>query len=190
MTLLIALGNIGDKYENTRHNAGFMLADLLLKGAQFSDVSSSKFKGSLYKKGSLLVLKPSTFMNASGESALVVREFYKPERIIVAHDDIDLKLGDLRFKLGGSSGGHNGIKSLDAMVGSEYERIRIGVGRGKYNVIDFVLGKFSAEELELLEPVLKQALSALDAALKGADIKELSAKYSLKAPKLETQKQE
>ena len=76
------------------------------------------------------------------------------------------------------------------MLGSEYERIRIGVGRGKYNVIDFVLGKFSAEELELLEPVLKQALSALDAALKGADIKELSAKYSLKAPKLETQKQE
>ena len=171
MILLIALGNVGDKYQNTRHNAGFMLADLLLKDGDFSDISSAKFKGSLYKKGLLLILKPSTFMNASGQSALIVREFY------------NLNLGDLRFKLGGSSGGHNGIKSLDAMIGNQYERIRIGVGRGECGVIDFVLGKFSDDEKALLDPVLQSAKSAVYSALNGADIKELSSKFSLKAKK-------
>ena len=183
MILLIALGNVGDKYQNTRHNAGFMLADLLLKDGDFSDISSAKFKGSLYKKSSLLILKPNTFMNASGQSALIVREFYKIERVMVAHDDIDLNLGDLRFKLGGSSGGHNGIKSLDAMIGNQYERIRIGVGRGECGVIDFVLGKFSDDEKVLLDPVLQSAKSAVYSALNGADIKELSSKFSLKAKK-------
>lgn len=183
MILLIALGNIGDKYQNTRHNAGFMLADLLLNDGDFSDISSAKFKGTLFKKGSFLILKPSTFMNASGQSALIVREFYRPERVIVAHDDIDLNLGDLRFKRGGSSGGHNGIKSLDAMLGSDYERIRIGVGRGGFSVVDFVLGEFSLDEKALLAPVLQTAKSAVYSAINGSDIKELSSKFSLKAPK-------
>lgn len=181
MILFVALGNIGKEYENTRHNAGFMLADLLLKDGGFIAQSSAKFKGELYKKGGVLVLKPSTYMNNSGESVVAVSNFYHPERVIVAHDDIDLALGALRFKIGGSSGGHNGIKSIDALFGSEYERVRIGVGKSPFkDTINWVLGKFSDDENKLLEPVLKVAKNALEQAFKGADIKELSSKYSLK----------
>ena len=182
MILFVALGNIGTEYANTRHNAGFMLADLLLETGGFIAQSGAKFKGELYKKGEILVLKPSTYMNNSGESVLAVSNFYHPERVIVAHDDIDLALGALRFKLGGSSGGHNGIKSIDSAIGTDYERVRIGVGKSPFkDTINWVLGKFSEDEKVLLKPVLDRAKTALDAAFKGTDIKELSSKYSLKA---------
>lgn len=185
MILFVALGNIGKEYENTRHNAGFMLADLLLKDSAFISQSGSKFKGELYKKGSVLLLKPSTYMNLSGQSVLAVANFYHPERIIVAHDDIDLPVGVLRFKLGGSSGGHNGIKSIDELLGNEYERVRIGVGKSPFkDTINWVLGKFSDEEMNALSPVLEQAKTALLSAFGGMDIKELNSKYSLKAPKI------
>ena len=131
MILIVGLGNPGDEYKNTRHNVGFMLIDELISGGGFDAVGSSKFKGELFKKGSLLLLKPQTFMNLSGNSVKAVKDFYKPERIIVIHDDIDLKFGAMKFKFGGSSGGHNGIKSIDNLIGNEYERIRIGVGRSE-----------------------------------------------------------
>lgn len=183
MILFVALGNIGKEYDSTRHNAGFMLADLLLENGDFIAQSGAKFKGELYKKGGILLLKPSTYMNNSGESVLAVSNFYHPERIIVAHDDIDIPLGTLRFKLGGSSGGHNGIKSIDSAIGADYERVRIGVGKSPFkDTINWVLGKFSDDEKKLLDPVLKMAQTALSTAFKGADIKELSSKYSLKAP--------
>ncbi|MBR2918221.1 MAG: aminoacyl-tRNA hydrolase, partial [Campylobacter sp.] len=118
MTLVAGLGNIGKEYENTRHNVGFMLVDLILKDGGFSDVSSAKFQGELYKKGSLLLLKPSTYMNASGKSLKAVNDFYKPEHIIVVHDELDIAFGAMRFKHGGSSGGHNGIKSIDSLIGN------------------------------------------------------------------------
>ncbi len=186
MILFVALGNIGTEYENTRHNAGFMLADLLLETGGFIAQSGAKFKGELYKKGEILVLKPSTYMNKSGESVLAVSNFYHPERVIVAHDDIDLALGALRFKCGGSSGGHNGIKSIDSAIGADYERVRIGVGKSPFkDTINWVLGKFSDEEMNALSPVLEQAKTALLSAFAGMDIKELNSKYSLKAPKKE-----
>lgn len=181
MILFVALGNIGKEYENTRHNAGFMLADLLISNGGFIAQSSAKFKGELYKKGPVLLLKPSTYMNLSGESVLAVANFYHPERIIVAHDDIDLPLGALRFKLGGSSGGHNGIKNIDKLIGQQYERVRIGVGKSQNaNTINWVLGVFSSDEKSLLDTVLKTALDACLAAFSGSDIKELSSKFSLK----------
>ena len=181
MILFVALGNIGKEYENTRHNAGFMLADLLISSGGFIAQSSAKFKGELYKKGPVLLLKPSTYMNLSGESVLAVANFYHPERIIVAHDDIDLPLGALRFKLGGSSGGHNGIKNIDKLIGSEYERVRIGVGKSQNrDTINWVLGAFSSDEKSLLDTVLKTAFDACLAAFSGSDIKELSSKFSLK----------
>lgn len=187
MILFVALGNIGKEYENTRHNAGFMLADLLISSGGFIAQSSTKFKGELYKKGSVLLLKPSTYMNLSGESVLATANFYHPERIIVAHDDIDLPLGALRFKLGGSSGGHNGIKNIDLLMGQDYERVRIGVGKsqnGAKDTINWVLGAFLSDEKSLLDEVLAKAKIACDEAFKGMDIKELSAKFSLKAPKV------
>ena len=90
MTLIAGLGNIGKEYENTRHNVGFMLIDLILKDGGYSDVSSAKFQGELYKNGSLLLLKPSTYMNSSGKSLKAVNDFYKPNHIIVIHDDLDI----------------------------------------------------------------------------------------------------
>ncbi|EPS9860656.1 aminoacyl-tRNA hydrolase, partial [Campylobacter coli] len=105
---------------------------------------------------------------------------YKCERIIVVHDDIDINLGALRFKRGGSSGGHNGLKSIDNLCGSDYERVRIGVGKGE-NVISHVLGKFRAEEELILSKVLEHSKKALLELIRNDDLSAISSKYSLKA---------
>lgn len=178
MTLVVGLGNPGNEYLNTRHNVGFMLIDKLLQDDDYINISNNKFQGELYKKGSLLLLKPQTFMNLSGNSLKAVRDFYKPEKIIVIHDDIDLKFGAVRFKNGGSSGGHNGLKSIDSLIGSDYDRVRIGVGK-RQNVISHVLSDFSQDERERLEEILshckKSVLELID-----KDIKFISDNYTLK----------
>lgn len=156
MILVVGLGNPGKNYELTRHNIGFMVIDKL-KDSSFSLESSTKFQGELYKKGSLLLLKPLTFMNLSGNSVKAVNDFYKPEKIIVIHDDLDLKFGAIKFKKGGSSGGHNGIKSIDNLIGNEYERVRIGIGNDKKNVINHVLSKFNDDEMKNLDEILNYA---------------------------------
>ena len=145
MILIVGLGNPGPEYSKTRHNVGFMLIDRL-KNSNFTDISSAKFQGELFKFQNLLLLKPTTFMNLSGRSVKAVADFYKPERIIVIHDDIDLELGAVKFKKGGGSGGHNGIKSIDALIGADYERVRIGVGRDGRDAASFVLSKFTSED--------------------------------------------
>ena len=170
MTLIAGLGNIGKEYENTRHNVGFMLIDLILKDGGYSDVSSAKFQGELYKNGSLLLLKPSTYMNSSGKSLKAVNDFYKPNHIIVIHDDLDIAFGAMRFKNGGSSGGHNGIKSIDSLIGNNYDRVRIGIGRSDKSVIDYVLGKFDSSELEKLDGILSHAKEAVLALANSNDI--------------------
>lgn len=176
MTLIVGLGNPGGKYENTRHNAGFMVIDRLLS-PQAIKISNEKFQGELYKMGSLLLLKPQTFMNLSGKSVQAVANFYKPERIIVIHDDLDLAFGAMKFKIGGSSGGHNGIKSIDSLIGNEYERVRIGIGRGKFDTINFVLGKFSEDEREILDETLNYAKNAVEFLIKN-DIDETARKFN------------
>ena len=181
MTLIAGLGNIGKEYENTRHNVGFMLIDLILKDGGYSDVSSAKFQGELYKNGSLLLLKPSTYMNSSGKSLKAVNDFYKPNHIIVIHDDLDIAFGAMRFKNGGSSGGHNGIKSIDSLIGNNYDRVRIGIGRSDRSVIDYVLGKFDSSELEKLDGILAHAKEAVLALANSNDISAISSKFTLKA---------
>ncbi|MDY6135240.1 aminoacyl-tRNA hydrolase [Campylobacter lanienae] len=181
MTLIAGLGNIGKEYENTRHNVGFMLIDLILKDGGYSDVSSAKFQGELYKNGSLLLLKPSTYMNSSGKSLKAVNDFYKPNHIIVIHDDLDIAFGAMRFKNGGSSGGHNGIKSIDSLIGNNYDRVRIGIGRSDKSVIDYVLGKFDSSELEKLDGILLHAKEAVLALANSNDISAISSKFTLKA---------
>ena len=181
MTLIAGLGNIGKEYENTRHNVGFMLIDLILKDGGYSDVSSAKFQGELYKNGSLLLLKPSTYMNSSGKSLKAVNDFYKPNHIIVIHDDLDIAFGAMRFKNGGSSGGHNGIKSIDSLIGTNYDRVRIGIGRSDKSVIDYVLGKFDSSELEKLDGILAHAKEAVLALANSNDISAISSKFALKA---------
>ena len=181
MTLIAGLGNIGKEYENTRHNVGFMLIDLILKDGGYSDVSSAKFQGELYKNGSLLLLKPSTYMNSSGKSLKAVNDFYKPNHIIVIHDDLDIAFGAMKFKNGGSSGGHNGIKSIDSLIGNNYDRVRIGIGRSDRSVIDYVLGKFDSSELEKLDGILAHAKEAVLALANSNDISAISSKFTLKA---------
>ncbi|QCI27989.1 aminoacyl-tRNA hydrolase [Caminibacter pacificus] len=177
MKLIVGLGNPGSKYEKNRHNIGFLAVDYLIKEFNATKLSS-KFKGELYKSDEYLFLKPTTYMNLSGESVRLVKDFYKIENddIIVIHDDIDLKLGALRFKKGGGSGGHNGLKSIDANIGNDYWRVRIGVGRPerKEMVVSYVLSDFEDEELECLEklfPLIKEAIK---------DIKNAPSRYSKK----------
>jgi PTH1 family peptidyl-tRNA hydrolase len=177
MKLIVGLGNPGKKYELNRHNIGFLAVDYLVEKFNAS-FESSKFKGELFKSKDYLFLKPSTFMNLSGESVVLVKNFYKIENedIIVIHDDIDLKVGALRFKRGGSSGGHNGLKSIDAMIGNDYWRVRVGVGRPerKEEVVNYVLSDFTAQELECMKSLYPTIQKAIE------DIKNAASKYSKK----------
>jgi PTH1 family peptidyl-tRNA hydrolase len=177
MKLVIGLGNPGKKYELNRHNIGFLAVDYLIDTFKAQKISS-KFKGELYKSSDFLFLKPSTYMNLSGESAVLVKNFYKldNENIIVIHDDIDLKIGALRFKKGGSHGGHNGLKSLDNHIGADYWRVRIGVGRPerKEEVVNYVLSDFGEEEMECMRKLFPKIDSAV------RDIKNASSKYTQK----------
>ena len=177
MTLIAGLGNPGSKYENTRHNIGFMLIDLL-KDSNFKDVSSAKFQGEVFKFNDIILLKPTTFMNLSGQSVKAVKDFYKPDRIIVIHDDLDLSFGTVKFKKGGSSGGHNGIKSIDNLIGNDYERVRVGIGH-EGDAKNFVLGEFGDEDKKALDEILAYTKNAVCELLKS-DINEISQKFTVK----------
>lgn len=155
--LIIGLGNPGSAYLRTRHNAGFMAVDALAG----KDAVWKKEKNSLTTKlGNVILAKPQTFMNLSGIAVQALMTFYKIplENLVVIHDDIDLKIGDVREKVGGGSAGHNGIKSIDAAVGRDYHRIRIGVGRGDQQIdtADWVLGRFSSEDQEIINNTIKK----------------------------------
>ena len=160
--LIIGLGNPGDEYKNNRHNVGFILIDKIAENLSLNfDTNKKK---SLYTRGKskdieYILLKPQTFMNLSGESALYISKFFnvKLDDIIVIYDDMDIPFGTFKIKKGGSSGGHNGIKSLIAQLHSDdFTRIRIGIGRpsaGK-KVNDYVLSNFSKKEMEELNTVI------------------------------------
>jgi PTH1 family peptidyl-tRNA hydrolase len=176
MLVFAGLGNPGAKYENNRHNVGFMAADAIARRHSFSPWSR-KFQG-LISEGTLagekiLLIKPQTFMNLSGQSVGEALRFYKlePSALTVFYDEIDLAAGKLRIKVGGGSGGHNGIRSLDQHVGNAYRRVRIGVGHPgvKEMVHGHVLGDFAKADREWLDVLL--AAIADDAALlaKGDD---------------------
>ncbi len=164
--LLIGLGNPGTPYNNTRHNIGFDVMDVLATRLGVSFSKQDKFSCLLahYKtaKSSFYLIKPTTFMNLSGQSAIKLMQFYKSDVMFVVHDDLDLPLGALRFKKGGSSGGHNGLKSIDVHCGNEYYRLRLGIGRSdKLSVVDYVLGKFDIQEMEIKQKVVTLASDAL-----------------------------
>ena len=159
MFLIVGLGNPGAEYQGTRHNAGFMAADALAEAYHFSPFKS-KFDG-LIAEGVIdgekcLLLKPQTFMNLSGNSVIKAASFYKilPEQIIVIHDDMDLQPSQIKAKLGGGAGGHNGLKSIDSHIGQNYNRIRLGVGHPQASgeaVVNHVLSRFSKTDAELLQ---------------------------------------
>lgn len=163
MFLIVGLGNPGREYENTRHNIGFAAMDVLAEKYNI-DINRSKFKGE-YGEGfingnKVILLKPYTFMNLSGESVREAIDFYKltEEQVLIIYDDISLELGRLRIREKGSAGGHNGIKSIINHMGTDvFTRIKIGVGAPKGDLVNHVLGRFLKEEVN----ILKQTLDAV-----------------------------
>jgi len=174
--LLVGLGNPGTEYAKTRHNIGFMAVDEIVRRYSFPPFKP-KGKGVLttdtLENQKLFILKPHTFMNASGESVLELSSFYKftPRDIIVFHDDMDLAIGKVRVKRGGSSGGHNGLKSIDSHIGPDYLRVRIGVGHPTFkgDVINWVLSAFNAEDNALITETIHKIAEHLPLLLKGDD---------------------
>ncbi|MDP2642640.1 MAG: aminoacyl-tRNA hydrolase [Candidatus Peregrinibacteria bacterium] len=180
MKIIVGLGNIGEKYENTRHNVGFMFIDELIKELEkkldqkISTEESPKFKAEIckfsYEGKDFLLVKPSTFMNLSGESISKILNFYKetPTNLFVIYDDIDLPLGKIRIRETGSAGTHNGMKSVIQQLGTEdFVRIRIGIeSRGtsspkQQDISDFVLSKFKEDELSEVKKAIEEGIKEL-----------------------------
>ncbi len=188
MTLFVGLGNPGSQYEKTRHNIGFRVIDKLvddfsIQGLPARDISKTSFHGKLYRSANTFFLKPTTFMNLSGKSLLPVKQFFKIELddVIVIHDDIDLPFGAVRFKKGGGHGGHNGLRSIDAMLGKEYLRVRVGVGKPEHKsqVADYVLHDFDESEEKDVERLIAHVSKACKALI-SEDLNSVKSNYSLK----------
>jgi len=184
MQLIVGLGNPGTQYKDTRHNIGFKVIDRLVDDLDAQNISKSSFLGELYKSKQTLLLKPLTFMNLSGESLAAVKNFYKIDidDIVVVHDDIDLPFSALRFKQGGGHGGHNGLRSIDAHIGREYKRVRMGVGKPphKSQVASYVLHDFSPEEMGQLSGWITHTTEAIKA-LQKEELEAVKSRYSLKS---------
>lgn len=170
MIIIVGLGNPGKEYVMTRHNVGFMVIDALSEAYNI-DVTTRKHKALMGKgtiEGHKVVLaKPQTFMNASGESVRELLDFYKPDEeseLIIVYDDITLDVGSIRVRKAGSAGGHNGMKSIISHVGHQnFQRVRVGIGEKppRMDLADWVLGHFPKEDTDNLEDAIKQAKEAL-----------------------------
>ena len=174
MLLFAGLGNPGAKYANNRHNVGFMAADAIVRRHSFSPWTK-KFQAEVAegRLGSekVLLIKPQTFMNLSGQSVGEVMRFYKLDSsaITVLYDEIDLAAGKIRVKTGGSAGGHNGIRSIDQHIGNDYRRVRIGVGHpgARELVHGYVLGDFTKADRDWLDPMLASVADNADMLANG-----------------------
>lgn len=184
MHLVVGLGNIGEKYELTRHNLGFMVIDEMTKNLTTSNINKSNFHSTLSKSGYNLFSKPTTYMNDSGRAVNAIKEYYKIEleNIIVIHDDLDLPFGAVKYKIGGGHGGHNGLRSCDAHMGKEYIRVRIGIGKpqNKSDVVNYVLNNFSKEELNNLKDIISHVIDAINAIIRGDELADVKSKFTLK----------
>lgn len=174
MFLIVGLGNPGKEYENTRHNAGFVAVDAIAEKYSFM-AFKSKFDGEIAEgkigDEKVFILKPHTYMNLSGNAVIKAANFYKilPQNIVVIHDDMDLPIGKIKAKLGGGAGGHNGLKSIDAAITPNYNRIRIGVGHAKdkgTDVVNYVLSGFSKEDREVLDSTVELIAKTIDVLIK------------------------
>ncbi|MDT8337882.1 MAG: aminoacyl-tRNA hydrolase [Sulfurimonas sp.] len=181
MMLIVGLGNPGPKYESTRHNIGFMVIDELVKRFNAQKLSSSSFNGELFKFSNHYLLKPLTFMNLSGISIAAVKKFYKIDEVVVIHDDLNLPFGTLRFKKDGGHGGHNGLKSTDEHISSDYIRVRMGIGKPEHKgeVASYVLSDFDKEEQEYLTEWISLACQSVESLLEHS-LEDVSAKHTIK----------
>lgn len=177
--IVAGLGNPGDRYASTRHNVGFRVTELLEQKLGIR-CNRAKFHA-MYGQGSyqgqtILLMRPQTFMNLSGDAVAAAAQFYKvpPERCLIVFDDISLEPGRIRVRRDGSAGGHNGIKSIIAQLGTQdFPRVKVGVGakpHPDYELADWVLSSFSAQEQKALEPALERAAEAvLEMIVHGVD---------------------
>lgn len=168
MKVIFGLGNPGKKYENTKHNVGFMAIDNLAKRLSV-DVWKKAFDALVgearYKNEKILLVKPETYMNLSGKAIWQVIDYYNDqiEKFIVVYDDMDTEFGKIRFRPKGSSGGHNGIKSIISSINSQdFDRLKIGIGQKKSDAVSHVLGEFSKQEKIVLEDTIAHALDAIE----------------------------
>jgi peptidyl-tRNA hydrolase, PTH1 family len=194
--LIVGLGNPEPKYDQTRHNIGFMALDALARTWQLNWTENRKFQG-WFTEGAIAgvnkvkLLKPTTYMNRSGTAIRATIDWYKlpPESVLIIYDEMDLPLGKLRLRLSGSAGGHNGMKSAISHLGTQnFPRLRIGIGRSNENSdsISHVLGKLSPSEIEIVTPTLDLVVKAVEASLNNGVEKAMNL-YNTKG-KLDTNK--
>ena len=186
MKVVIGLGNPGKKYEKTRHNIGFIAVDNLRKKMNISD-EREKFQALVSEKNidgeKVIFLKPQTFMNLSGNSVIEIVNFYKldPKKdIIVIYDDMDLSFGDIRIREKGSSGGHNGIKSIISHIGEEFIRIKCGIGAKEKDAVEHVLGEFNQTEQKDLDEILEKINNCVIEMLSVQNLDRTMQKYNKK----------
>ena len=188
MKLIVGLGNPGEEYKLTRHNTGFIFIDEYLKENNITDVRK-KFKSEFvqinYKGDKVFFQKPLTFMNLSGEAIGEAVRFFKIDpktELFVIYDDMDMNFGKIKIRKNGSSGGHNGIKSIIQHVGEEFVRIKYGIGKRKEKseVVGHVLGKISPEEKEVLKESRNKIFNIIDDIKEDTDIVKLMNKYNTK----------
>jgi PTH1 family peptidyl-tRNA hydrolase len=178
--LIVGLGNMGKEYEGTRHNIGFEAVDRFVTDQSLPgwiEKKDLKCHLSMGQVGDtkVIVIKPTTFMNLSGEAVQAVLHFYKinPEYLVVVHDELDIPFGQIRTRTGGSSAGHNGVKSVTQHLGEDYGRVRIGIGpklHEQQDSADFVLGKFSSEQQAQLKNLTREASAVLSEFIYGGKL--------------------
>ena len=179
ITLIIGLGNPGDKYAKTRHNVGFWFIDELANHYGASFKAETKFSGEVAKVNieglsgnhSVWLLKPSTFMNRSGLAAHQISSFYKipVDQVLVAYDELDLPVGTVRLKVGGGHGGHNGLRDLHAQISKEYTRLRFGIGHpgDSRKVADYVLSRPSQDDEISIQNAIDKSIAEIDKIISG-----------------------
>ena len=173
MILIVGLGNFGLEYSGTVHNAGFMAVDRLCDNNGI-EITKADFKSKLYA-GNLLgervvIAKPQTYMNSSGEAVVELNNFYKPDKILIVYDDVDLPFGTIRYRQKGSAGTHNGMKSVISLMGTEdIPRLRVGVRPEEpiYNLIDYVLSKINKNYTDIFDKSLDDAAKKIEEFIKN-----------------------
>lgn len=182
MKLIVGLGNIGTEYEGTRHNVGFSTIDLLAQKLNLTFSLEPKFKGliasTVVSGEKIILLKPTTYMNLSGEAVSLVLNYYKIDisDFLVICDDLDMEVGKLRFRTKGSAGGHNGLKNIILHLNTDvFNRIKIGISRDKFiPVVDYVLGHFSGIDKEKIEVAYEKVANTLYDYLDHKDIQKMA----------------
>lgn len=181
MKLIVGLGNPGEKYHNTRHNVGYIVLDEYLKDEKWKEEKTALTIKKKIKNEDVLFIKPTTYMNLSGQAVRKYSDYYKIEMkdILIIHDDLDLELGKIRIKSKSSSGGHNGIKDIiKHLQTNEFLKLRIGISHPENEVIDYVISKFKKEELQIISNKQTTINNIIEDFIEGLSLEELQNKYN------------